>query len=135
MPIPKGLTRKHVLVAIGAIDAGTDHGFGPATKYALLHEGKTYPPKAVVGLAANKAFSLELEPGDFSAGESSNQANSVLRKLGFEILPRSPEVDTPPQWATSTEGVRRWKAWMGLGAPNCHGGPFAYEQGLLSPRR
>ena len=49
--IPKGLTREHVLRALADLDAGIDHPFGAPTGYELVHDGKRYPPKAVIGLA------------------------------------------------------------------------------------
>ena len=51
LSIPKGLTREHVLRALADLDAGIEHPFGSPTGYELVHEGKRYPPKAVVGLA------------------------------------------------------------------------------------
>ena len=47
--IPAGLSRTHVLQALADLDAGVDHPFGQPTGYELLHEGKRYPPKAVIG--------------------------------------------------------------------------------------
>src|SRR5262249_39173856 len=41
--IPSGLTREHILQAIAELEAGTDHSFGPPTKFQLVHEGKRYP--------------------------------------------------------------------------------------------
>ena len=49
--IPKGLTREHVLRALADLDAGVGHHFGSPTGYELVHGGRRYPPKAVVGLA------------------------------------------------------------------------------------
>ena len=49
--IPKGLTREHVLRALADLDAGVEHRFGAPTGFELVHEGKRYPPKAVIGLA------------------------------------------------------------------------------------
>jgi hypothetical protein len=48
--IPDGITREHLLEAIRALDAGEPHPFGPSTGYDVLHAGKRYPPKAVVGI-------------------------------------------------------------------------------------
>jgi hypothetical protein len=49
--IPAGLTRSHVLRALADLDAGADHPFGEPTGYVLVHDGKRYAPKAVIGLA------------------------------------------------------------------------------------
>ena len=50
--IPKGITRTDVLQAIKQLDAGATHPFGPSRKFDLVHKGRRYPPKAVLGLAA-----------------------------------------------------------------------------------
>ena len=83
MPLPKGLTREHIEQAIAQLDTGAPHPFGASKDYDFLVNGKAYPPKAVVGLAASLATGTEVGPGDFSAGEGPGQANAVLRSLGF----------------------------------------------------
>ncbi len=47
--IPPGLTQEHVLQALKDLDSGIDHPFGAPTGYELVHDGKRYAPKAVVG--------------------------------------------------------------------------------------
>src|SRR6516162_2624775 len=84
--IPAGLTRTHVLQAITDLDSGVDHPFGPPTGYELVHEGKRYPPKAVIGLACKYSLRRVLLPEEFSGGEAPGQANFVLRKLGFTVI-------------------------------------------------
>jgi hypothetical protein len=84
--ISKGLTPQHILSALADLDAETSHPFGPPTGYQLLHQGKRYAPKAVVGLAFKNMTGRMLAPGDFSGGEAPGQANHVLRNLGFEIV-------------------------------------------------
>ena len=84
--IPAGLTRTHVLQALADLDAGVDHPFGQPTGYEVLHEGKRYPPKAVIGLACKCSLGRILMPEEFSGGEAPGQANFVLRKLGFTVL-------------------------------------------------
>src|SRR5271165_6682402 len=84
--IPAGLTRTHVLQALADLDAGLDHPFGQPTGYELLHEGKRYPPKAVVGLACRHSLGRVLLPEEFSGSEAPGKANFVLRKLGFTVL-------------------------------------------------
>ena len=89
MPLPKGLTREHIERAIAQLDTGAPHPFGASKDYDLLVNGKAYPPKAVVGLAASLATGTEMGPGDFSAGEGPGQANTVLRSLGFSVERRA----------------------------------------------
>jgi len=83
--IPRGLTREHVLWAIAKLDAGVAHPFGAPTGYELVHEGRRYPPKAVVGLACQGILRRILAPEEFSGGEAPGQANFVLRELGFAV--------------------------------------------------
>ena len=89
--IPPGLTRDHVLQALDDLDAGADHPFGPPTGYELVHRGRRYPPKAVVGLAFRHLGGRMLAPEDFSGGEAPGQANHVLRSLGFTVEKKGEE--------------------------------------------
>lgn len=68
--IPKGLTRAAVLQAIADLDAGIEHPFGSPTGYELVHEGRRYPPKAVIGLACRSLLGRVLLPEEFSGGEA-----------------------------------------------------------------
>jgi hypothetical protein len=86
LSIPKGLTREDVLRALADLDAGIEHSFGPPTGYELVHEGRRYAPKAVIGLACRSLLGRVLLPQEFSGGESPGQANYVLRELGFTVL-------------------------------------------------
>ncbi len=101
--IPAGLTRTHVLQALADLDAGVDHPFGQPTVYELLHEGKRYPPKAVVGLACRYSLGRVLLPEEFSGSEAPGQANFVLRKLGFTVV-RKGESET----VQDTDAARDW---------------------------
>jgi HNH endonuclease len=82
--IPDGIRREDVLGAIKRLDAGVEHGFGPSLKYDLIFEGHRYPPKAVIGLAAERLAGRVLGPGDFSGGESS-KSTRILGDLGFQV--------------------------------------------------
>src|SRR5690349_20220708 len=84
--IPPGLTRQHVLSALADLDRGAAHDFGEPTKYELVHDGKRYAPKAVVGLACHYLLGHRLSPTDFSGGEAPGHANYVLRRLGFSFV-------------------------------------------------
>ena len=76
---------RHVLQALADLDAGIEHPFGPPTGYELVHEGRRYPPKAVIGLACRGLLGRVLAPEEFSGGEAPGQANFVLRELGFTV--------------------------------------------------
>src|SRR3954451_9213085 len=97
--IPAGLTRTHVLQTLADLDAGAAHPFGQPTGYELLHEGKRYPPKAVIGLACRYYLGKMLLPDEFSGGEVPGQANFVLRKLGFTVIQKD-EAEKEPESAS-----------------------------------
>lgn len=83
--IPDGITAEDVLGAIHGLDSGIDHRYHDSTGYDLIHEGRTYPPKAVIGLAARRVLGRPLRPHEFKGGEGSKNFR-VLRQLGFEII-------------------------------------------------
>lgn len=90
--IPPGLTQEHVLLTLADLDGGIEHFFGQPTGYELVHNGKRYAPKAVIGLACRYSIGRTLTPDEFSGGEAPGQANFVLRKLGFTVA-RKGEAD------------------------------------------
>jgi hypothetical protein len=96
MSIPDTITADHVRQALEALDHGEPHSFGEPTRYQLYHQGRYYPPKAVVGLAARFATGKALGPADFSSGLSRSQAVGFLRSLGFTDLPRSRRASEQP---------------------------------------
>jgi hypothetical protein len=109
------LTRDHIEKAIRSLDAGHSHGFADSTLYDVLFNSKRYPPKAVVGLAAEIAAGTQLGPKDFKGGEES-KCFRVLRKAGFEIS-RKPKVawilqgnpkDFPVEKHIEKLGFRYW---------------------------
>lgn len=70
--IPAGITAEHVRMAVRDFDARVvEHRFADSTRYDLLVEGRRYPPKAIVGLAARYVTGQPLTPEDFSGGEGS----------------------------------------------------------------
>lgn len=64
-------------------------GFAPTTTYDLLQDGKTYPPKAMLGAAYELATGERLASGDFEGGKSG--AVKVLTAMGFRVEPRHPQ--------------------------------------------
>lgn len=80
--IPTNITRPHVLRAIAHIDR---HGVEPgreATRYELVHEERTYPPKYVVSLANLYANGDMLPAPSFSGGM---ETNHFLERRGFVV--------------------------------------------------
>ena len=87
--IPDGLTADHILRAMKDWDSGVRPDFGASIKHDLLHEGKRYPPKAIIGLAFKYLTGSILDSGDFCNGNQKGQANFVLRNLNFEIVDKA----------------------------------------------
>ena len=90
MTVSQLTSRSAVLHAIAEADRlGRDdflmtYGYGPATKYTLRYDGKSYDSKAIAGVA----WGLQLHgdghrrPESFQGGAGSTVP--TLRKLGFE---------------------------------------------------
>lgn len=124
--IPAGLTHEHVLRTLAELDAGIDHPFGQPSCYELVHKGKRYAPKAVVGLACRYLIGRVLQPEEFSGGEAPGQANFLLRKLGFTIVKKGDE-GTEPQTGKSwsEQEVRLIVAdYFDMLAAEVHGAPY-----------
>lgn len=84
------ITRGAVLQAIGEYDRlGQDgflehYGFDRARQYLLVHDGKRYDSKAIVGAAHGfLPGKSPLAPGEFSGGEAT--VGRLLRRLGFTV--------------------------------------------------
>jgi hypothetical protein len=83
----KRLEGKHVLAALGRIDKGENGAFADSTKFDLIHEGRQYPPKRVVGIALNELSGDEFGPYSFKGG-SNSPAFRALDRLDFVVLPK-----------------------------------------------
>jgi 5-methylcytosine-specific restriction protein A len=90
--IPDGITEDHIINAIRALDRGVEHQFGDSTGYDVLYDGRRYPPKAVVGIAASNIIGKQLGPYDFKGGLKS-KCFKVLESNHFEIVTKG---DTSP---------------------------------------
>lgn len=86
MPIPK-LTRSHVEKALAEIDRSGIPPGRRSTKFVLVVNGKNYPPKYVVSLAAMHATGRALDPSEFSGGA---ETNNTLSALGFTVVGPQP---------------------------------------------
>lgn len=100
-----GLSREHVLGGIGRFEKGERHRFKDSTKFDLIHDGKPYPPKAIVGLAAIERDGNPLDPSDFTGGLGS-KCFRVLTELGFEVVPK-PESFQPTADPKALEEMTR----------------------------
>lgn len=60
-----------------------EHGYGASRSYELVHDGRRYPHKAILGTAYELKTGERLDPGDFEGGKAG--AVAVLEKLGFTV--------------------------------------------------
>jgi len=82
--LPDGIQRSHIIEAISRFDSGVEHQFSDSTVYDVAFEGRRYPPKAIVGLAAEILTGTSLGPKDFKGGQES-KCFRILQKAGFQI--------------------------------------------------
>jgi hypothetical protein len=68
LPPQSSFTRKILLNAIKKIDNDFKHKFASSKSYDVIHAGRKYPPKAVVGLAAEEITGEKYGPNDFNGG-------------------------------------------------------------------
>ncbi len=82
------VTQQHVLQAIAEYDdrGGEQflalYGFEPAPAYAILHEGREYDARAVLGVAHRFATGRMATSDDFHGMDA---AVTLLRRRGFEV--------------------------------------------------
>ena len=104
------VTRDAVLAAIEECDSlGREsflakYGFHAARSYFLVHNGKRYDSKAIVGAAHAKLAenSVQLRSGEFNGGAAT--VAPLLRALDFEVI----EVDTKSEPSDGSMGPRYW---------------------------
>lgn len=88
MDLPDNVERKSVLTAIIELEHGAvEHGFDESTKFDILHEGRRYPPKAIIALATKAETGQLPTPSDFSGGVGS-KCFRLLRDAGFRVVPK-----------------------------------------------
>ena len=87
----------HVLQAIEEYDevGGEEflsrYGFGSAGDYVLVHEGRSYDSKAILGVALKHATGTAATSEEFSGGKDG--AAKVLEDLGFDVSEPEAEQD------------------------------------------
>ena len=83
------VSRQNVLQAIAEYDSRGDtgfldvYGFEPFPGYALVHDGRSYDLRAVVGVAHRFATGRLATAEEF--GSSRDGAIAILRKRGFDV--------------------------------------------------
>jgi len=109
------VTRQHVLQAIAEHDArgGEEflaaYGFGPSRDYLLIHEGRSYDSKAILGVAHKFATGRLATSDEFHGGMQTTVV--ILRKRGFEVTEppaayRPVQPSTPRTRAPRTPAAR-----------------------------
>ena len=91
---PGKISRQSVLKALKFLNDGhRPKGYGKSVKYDLVHNGRNYPPKAVLATAFEiETNGLEL-PNEFTGGNET-KCFDILRELKFSIIPKpSPEAE------------------------------------------
>lgn len=102
--IPAGITADDVRAALQRLSLGESHQFGVSTGWDVIHEGKPYPQKAVLGLAAERLAARPLGPNDFTVGE----ARRILMRLGFPpVQKRSGEEQNYEEDAAAEGEIRQ----------------------------
>jgi hypothetical protein len=88
--IPDGITRDNILHAIGEFDRdGMPGGFKPSHTYDVVHEGRGYPPPAIIALAIKQLTGF-LPPPAIRAGRRT-KCFAVLEECGFTIVQKKPK--------------------------------------------
>ena len=95
MAIPT-FERKHVEAAIHDVDQEGVPVGRAAKKFALVVNGRQYPPKYIVSLAVRHATGRALEPSEFGGGVETNRA---LQALGFTIMGFSKQQPLAPRFS------------------------------------
>jgi hypothetical protein len=131
------ITRNDLLDAIAALDRGEAHGFGPSTQYDVLENGRRYPPKAIVGLAARRVIGRSLTANEFEGGEDT-WAFGLLRDRGFTIVEKTrtrgslalPDTPTDRVWIEDTKTAAHGHGGAGWEFGSCLWSPSTNRQGV-----
>lgn len=88
-------TRNQVIAVIkefkksGSKNFLTLYGYRESTKYDLLHEGHSYPPKAIYNVALKRASGEDDKSGIAVGLGGGNAVNEPLTLLRFKIVPKN----------------------------------------------
>jgi len=92
--------KQHLLEGIRDFEEkGFPHGFGPSSTYDVLHEGKLYPPKAIMAYANFHASSRKIER--YFKGGIGTDCFKAIERCGFEI--RKKDIQDPYNWTQTHE--------------------------------
>lgn len=101
-----GLTRGHIARAAETYQrlGGVVSTYKHSTTYDLLIDEQRYPPKAILGLAAQELLGYEFPSSKFSGGLNS-PCFDILEKLGFTIVTKDVPARLQPYYLYSREEV------------------------------
>jgi len=101
-----GLTREHIVRAAETYRrlGGMVPTYKQSTTYDLLIDEQRYPPKAILGLAAQEFLGYEFPSSKFSGGLNSPCFN-ILEDLGFTIVTKDVPTRLQPYQLYSREDV------------------------------
>ncbi len=101
------------------------HSFKESTDYDLIYDGNTYPPKAILGLAADRVVGRPLTSDEFTGGDHSS-AFAILRDLGF-LIQRKVQ-GSSPQNAVSMS-LRRYQLYSRKAIANFFEPNYEFKRG------
>ncbi|MGE8454361.1 MAG: hypothetical protein ACN6OP_27880, partial [Pseudomonadales bacterium] len=83
--------------------------FGQANRWEVLIDGGRFPPKGITQLAYELAIIGPLGQGEFIGKAAHDYLHSILRELGFEVVPKSrvPEAQAKAEAALLTADAVR----------------------------
>lgn len=108
------VSRQHILQAIAEYDSrGADdflgvYGFTASTAYPLVHEGRDYDSRAVLGVAHRYATGRLAIADEFGDGPAALAA--LLRRRGFEVTEPAGAVRAPTAPARAPRAPRAPRA-------------------------
>jgi 5-methylcytosine-specific restriction protein A len=102
-----GLRREDVLGVLPqfTLEATARHGFADSTDYDLVHEGKHYPPKAILGIAAERIVGRPLTSDEFTGGDTST-CFAILESLNFKIVQKQEKQGGPDEVSNVLASLR-----------------------------
>lgn len=96
LSVPLNFTREHALAALARIDT---HGFDPhsdSTTYDVLHDGKSYPPIAVVAFAIEADTGIIVGRGLLQGGQGTREFRR-LKEIGLEPVHKMHQPTSDPE--------------------------------------
>ncbi|WP_374538583.1 DUF3427 domain-containing protein [Chitinimonas taiwanensis] len=87
-------------------DSVATFGYADSTDFDLVYDGHRFPPKAVLGVAAQRVVGRPLTADEFAGGEAS-PCFAILRALGFEIVKKA----EPSGAAATASSLERYRTY------------------------